>query len=1568
MTRVVCQVLVHPERVTLRWSDGDRHFEPYWLEQAQLAQFWSAVETLKARLVDLAQSVTNDEERQSACYSVAQAGHELYRHIFVQDHNFADLTKEIQEWLQGLRERGELDHLEIVGDTTGLVPWQAVFETEPDEATFGGDKAQASCVEGFWGSRYRLAVANRVNAFRAEPVVAPFDAVLVVDPYAKQDLASDQRERLESFAENPNVNLVESVDELKEPFGETAPDVVYLLCRADKDKLFLGEAELSLADFRTLLMSAVDADVPWNQVLVFVAATTDPMGDDWNHFRRQWLNLRLGGLALPDQVASLPSMHSLLFDVFAKLCEEPLSVAEIAQQLREASPVEGLLCSVLCPPTVKFLDAEDEKADATNTNTQSEQSAEDEEEDNDEDTDGTEDQEEDADEAVPPSLPSTEGSGFPETPYRPLVPFDQDERLLLVGRDRDTQALSEIVDSPDVRMGFLHGRIGVGKSSLLRAGVIPHLQDQAIGYQGLRNRSDDEARTEDDYSVIAVRSTQDLVGQLAISLRVFAEAPFEYTTPTGRTVIVDLPALLRKVVDGEHVESLLGRGMADTSETPETFTADEPKAKSFGDFVKLESNAEGFEAVSSVELRAAALEDSELVGRVLLAFSQNLPHELVVLIEHGEELYSLTKDGDDIRLRQSSLATLRSFGLSKGHSKILFSIRTEYLARLRARLEPNTRKPMVMGFPLRAYLLSALNLEQLIRVIELPTTFEMLPGAKTSPREVYRFDYAVGLADQIAAKVLQASNDGVAEALPLVHVICSQLYDVVTSRPERTVTEHDLNKLGGVAGALVQYFKILVRETVSAGERKKLQVFLGELVSRQSDGAIVRNLVSESDATASWKGRTPLEQVVTTGASEEVGLFEEVLVIENDEETSAVSLSHDCLAFAATSYLVSEERKWSTSKAVVDTLFICVPILILVTTYFFVSWVQPYWSLSKEYQETAAKLEQAANTNKALAKRIEGNEWRHYADAMHRAKIASEAGDFLRMRQLLGPYRGFGKTGARGFEWYYLWKKAHPSRYEFPNHLGNVLSLAVSSDGKFALSGGADGQAILWSLGSGRGRPVVQELGKGGIHAVAFPPDSEGFAVAVPDAGHTIVFLSKTGEMQFGGHTKTVRGLMFTKKGATLVSASEDATIRFWDTKKGKVEKKISVKDHPVKMFAASHDRKKFATSTEGKEITIWNAVSKSDISTLTKLAPASLCFALSPDGGILATSHKVTRSGMPAGQIRFWNVATGKEKGKALEQESPVTSLAFTPDGASLLTGAADHGVRVWNNETQKLVRQYVGHLGEVNRVIATPNGKSYVSAGKDRTIRVWDVRPPVEVIEAHKDWICTFAVSGDDKLLATGTRTGEIKIWDLQTGQEKAQCKGHKGSVLGLAFFAANKKDEPKDAKEKDKKDKKTKPKATAWMLASAATNDADQKGELFVWDANNGKLKKKLSTDKTPALSRLLATKDKLLVGRREGRIEVWDTKELSKLEKYDWQHAEKRPVLSMAVSFDGEQVVSGDDAGHVYLWDLPSQRQMKGPGGATPFRGQRGAIRALAISPNGIVASASSNHTIKFWHLH
>lgn len=140
-----------------------------------------------------------------------------------------------------------------------------------------------------------------------------------------------------------------------------------------------------------------------------------------------------------------------------------------------------------------------------------------------------------------------------------------------------------------------------------------------------------------------------------------------------------------------------------------------------------------------------------------------------------------------------------------------------------------------------------------------------------------------------------------------------------------------------------------------------------------------------------------------------------------------------------------------------------------------------------------------------------------------------------------------------------------------------------------------------------------------------------------------------------GGHKAKIKDVMFTKYGTYLVSASNDKTIRVWDTSTGEVVRVL---------------RGQIGTGNEGK---IYAA-------------------ALSPDDRLLAVGGYLSRGG-----IRLIDFQTGEVKALLIGHSNVISGLAFSPDGNKLISGSSDKTARIWNVRTQRTIHVLNGrHKGD--------------------------------------------------------------------------------------------------------------------------------------------------------------------------------------------------------------------------------------------------------------------------------
>jgi WD40 repeat protein len=146
---------------------------------------------------------------------------------------------------------------------------------------------------------------------------------------------------------------------------------------------------------------------------------------------------------------------------------------------------------------------------------------------------------------------------------------------------------------------------------------------------------------------------------------------------------------------------------------------------------------------------------------------------------------------------------------------------------------------------------------------------------------------------------------------------------------------------------------------------------------------------------------------------------------------------------------------------------------------------------------------------------------------------------------------------------------------------------------------------------------------------------------------------------------------------------------------------------------------------------------------------------------------------------MKLWDIASGKEIRTFSWWNSdsvPVRSVAFSPDGNSVLSGSGSGGVgalKLWNIASGKEIRTFSGHIGEGLSVAFSPDGKSVLSGSYDNTLKLWDIASGKEIrtFSGHLYNVEPVAFSPDGKYAISALYDGTIHLWDTTTSKEIAQ-----------------------------------------------------------------------------------------------------------------------------------------------------------------------------------------------------
>jgi len=395
--------------------------------------------------------------------------------------------------------------------------------------------------------------------------------------------------------------------------------------------------------------------------------------------------------------------------------------------------------------------------------------------------------------------------------------------------------------------------------------VIPFLEEECFGYRFLRR---------DDDTIVIIQVAKDPVGQIAQALLDATGRPLEYETPAGEAIRIDLR---------QEIDSVLGQ-------------------------------LAGYTA-----LRAALAQDATLFSTLLARMAAALPHALVLVIDQAEEFFTLSRSPEEIRDRDHALKMIQRVVDLKADVKLIITLRTEYYGRLLDHLRAGRRD----FSRVRDDLLRDFSLPSLIAAIERPTLESSIAPGQPSPREKYGFRFGEGVAAQIAEDGLSLRTEHQDSVLPLIQVICTQLYERKKAQrgSDGVITHLDLETIRGVEGGLKAFAEDALERSLGLGpaDRAAFKSLFARLYSRQIDGTLTTWLAPRDALESAWNGSIPFAQVMESARSVRL-LREDVLRVEGNEPRPFIRLGHDALARVAAAWQaeLDEEERLRQERAKVE--------------------------------------------------------------------------------------------------------------------------------------------------------------------------------------------------------------------------------------------------------------------------------------------------------------------------------------------------------------------------------------------------------------------------------------------------------------------------------------------------------------------------------------------------------------------------------------------------------------------------------------------------------------------------
>jgi WD40 repeat protein len=399
------------------------------------------------------------------------------------------------------------------------------------------------------------------------------------------------------------------------------------------------------------------------------------------------------------------------------------------------------------------------------------------------------------------------------------------------------------------------------------------------------------------------------------------------------------------------------------------------------------------------------------------------------------------------------------------------------------------------------------------------------------------------------------------------------------------------------------------------------------------------------------------------------------------------------------------------------------------------------------------------------------------------------------------------------------WRRGEPIGAPL-EHAAVVHSVRWSPDGARLVTASDDGAARVWAAATSRlvGAPLRHDAA---VNTAAFSPDGLRIVTASDDRSARI-WDARTGRA--GGapllHRGAVNAAEWSRDGRTVATGSDDKTVRVWDAAAGRPLGKPFAHPGSVNAVQWTRDGTRIVTVANDQAARVWDVAAHAPVG--EPLARAAWIYLAQPS----ADGERIVTADWDWNLV-LWDVPTKPASGVALHHAGAVEHAAFEAGGERVITASQDGRARLWNARTGEaiatlplvppadgdVVRSPDGrlgirlsgddvvlwslctgqeqgarlrHTGTVRSARFSPDGRRLVTASDDWTARVWDAatRQPMGEPLRHDGPVVSAEFSPEGDRVVTASEDGTARVWDATSGQPIGEPLRHAGAVRSAGF----------------------------------------------------------------------------------------------------------------------------------------------------------------------------------------
>lgn len=486
--------------------------------------------------------------------------------------------------------------------------------------------------------------------------------------------------------------------------------------------------------------------------------------------------------------------------------------------------------------------------------------------------------------------------------------------------------------------------------------------------------------------------------------------------------------------------------------------------------------------------------------------------------------------------------------------------------------------------------------------------------------------------------------------------------------------------------------------------------------------------------------------------------------------------------------------------------------------------------------------------------------------------------------------------------------------------------------------------------------------------------------LAEPGRGYCLRSIEKA-------HEARIMSIAVSPDGQSILSGSYDNTAKLWDLSGNPIQ---TFEGHTggVLSVAFSADGKYVLTGSADETAMLWSLEGKALI-TFQGHQKRLMAVACSPQGHPLQVL-----TGSEDGTVRLYNArpTTGTAELKAVLEpnKSTISSLAFFPDGETVLLGTLNGVAQIWHTEESTPLVSFGDHRGQIDSVAISADGQQILTGSWDKTVKMWTwdkeqkTVKPGQTFEGHALPVSAVAFSPDGQKVLSGSADKSLKQWSLD-GRELGRFVDHTEGVEALAYFPDGKKivsggsidyaiklwnaqsglGESQEPEPMSYDENKNFVSAVAYSPRGNHILTAYWDHTAKLWDLSGKQIQSfDGHTDKLNAVA-FSSDGQFVLTGSKDNTAKLWNLQgELLNTLPH------QLPVQSVTFSPDGQYILTAGgewETGEAKMWAVDLNGKSCQIQAVRSFEGHEGAISSAVFSPDGqLILTGCRDTTLKLWH--